>query len=144
MESSDTVIQRTRRNILVVDDDELMRRTLQRLLMLQRHYDVRCLADGALVMDEIRQWRPHLIVLDTRMTGKDGLTVCREIRQDARLDEIRIIVLSGALDQDLEHVVLAAGADAYFEKPFDSQALLSAIRNLVFPDNPDRPPATAE
>lgn len=131
------------RNILVVDDDTFMRNTLQRLLLLQRCYEVRCLEDGSRVLEVVREWPADLILLDTRMTGKDGLTVCRDVRREAGLQGIRIIVLSGSVEADIRQVALDAGADAYLEKPFDSRELLMTIKKLINPDNPDRPPAAA-
>lgn len=118
--------------VLVVDDDEAMRRSVERILHMQRKYDVRSLGDGGRAMECIREWWPRLVVLDNKMIGIDGLEILREIRGDPDLAAVRVLVMSGSLQDEEQQQMIDAGADAFFQKPFDSQAFAEEVARQVF------------
>ncbi len=129
----------TRKLILVVDDDEELRRLIAAYLEKQG-YDVRLLPDARGVDRAIEKRRPHLIVLDLMLPGENGLAVCRRLR--AAGDDIPIVMLT-ARDETVDRIVgLEMGADDYVGKPFDPRELVARIEAVL--RRKPTPPATPE
>ena len=83
---------------------------------------------GDAVVARVRQQRPALLVLDLGLPGLDGLSICRQLRQDS---DIPILMLT-ARDNDIDHVVgLELGADDYVIKPVEPRVLLARIQALL-------------
>ncbi|MCZ7671172.1 MAG: response regulator [Chloroflexi bacterium] len=80
--------------ILVIDDDELVSRTLQRALRLYG-YQVMVANSGAEGLQIARRHRPDLFILDIMMPGADGYQVCRQIRGDPLLDDLPVLFFNG-------------------------------------------------
>ncbi|MGH7868751.1 MAG: response regulator [Candidatus Dormibacteraceae bacterium] len=113
--------------ILIIDDEEHIRELA--LLYLEREgFECQGLPDGSQVIKVVEQFKPELIVLDLMLPGVDGLTLCREIRQQS---SIPIIILS-ARDEITDKVVgLELGADDYLTKPFHPQELVARAKALL-------------
>ena len=116
--------------ILVVDDTAVNRAVLSRLLS-EVGFDVReaTTGDGALAL--WRSWRPHLIWMDKRMGGLDGLEVTRRIRaQEKASGEGRtpIIALSASALEHERGEILAAGCDDFAAKPFRESIIFDKLR----------------
>ncbi len=112
--------------ILVVDDNQENRETLVRRLRRQGHHPVEA-ADGAEALAAVRQEAFDLVLLDVIMPGIDGYTTLREMKGDATLREIPVIMIS-ALDE-LGSVVrcIEDGAEDYLAKPFEPTLLRARI-----------------
>ncbi len=117
-------------SILVIDDDDLVLRTVQRALKLYGHH-VMVARGGAEGMQLARRHRPDLIVLDVVMPGLNGYQVCRQIRQDPMLEDLPILFLTakGKVEDRIEG--FKAGGDDYLAKPFDMQELRLRMRNVL-------------
>jgi adenylate cyclase len=116
--------------VLVVDDDPLVVRLVQMNLELEG-YRVVTAFDGEEGLARAREVRPDIIVLDVMMPKMDGLTMTKELRGDADVSHIPVILLSAktaAADVDRG---LAAGADRYVTKPFDIPVLLDTLTALL-------------
>lgn len=114
-------------NILIVDDDPDIR-----MLLAEYLEDNGCrtatAADGAGMWVKLDEHAVDLIVLDLNLPGKDGLTLCRELRVKS---DVPVIMLT-ARDQTLDRIVgLEMGADDYLGKPFEPRELLSRIRTVL-------------
>ena len=72
-----------------------------------------------------------LVITDITMPGKDGLTICREVRADVVISHIPIIVLSARTSVESRIQALEAGADIYIEKPFDLDFLRFSVKNIL-------------
>jgi sigma-B regulation protein RsbU (phosphoserine phosphatase) len=94
-------------------------------------FDVRHGADGNLALDLIRQDPPDLIISDIEMPNMNGYELCRQIKQDADLKRIPLILLSTLSDPQDIIEGLQAGADNYVTKPYESQYLISRIEALL-------------
>jgi two-component system, OmpR family, response regulator MprA len=114
--------------ILVVDDEPQLRRALERALKLEG-YEVGLAADGEEALGAMAGERPDAVVLDVLMPKRDGLSVCRELRE--RGDSTPVLILT-ARDAVADRVDgLDAGADDYVVKPFALAELLARLRALL-------------
>ncbi|WP_019614013.1 response regulator [Psychromonas ossibalaenae] len=113
--------------ILVVDDHADIRNLLKRFLT-QHGYRVQTAADGHEMEVFLKHHSVDLIVLDLMMPGKDGLTLCRELRA---VSNVPVIMLT-ALAEELDKIVgLELGADDYLAKPFNPRELLARIKAVL-------------
>ncbi|HYX84471.1 MAG TPA: response regulator [Gaiellales bacterium] len=110
------------RTVLVVDDDAHLLRLVK--FRLERDgYDVTTAADGERALERIRERPPDLCVLDIMMPRRSGFDVLRELRADARLRAVKVILLTArAQDHDIA-AGLGLGADDYVTKPFSPREL---------------------
>ncbi|PHQ81225.1 MAG: DNA-binding response regulator [Coxiella sp. (in: Bacteria)] len=114
-------------HILIVDDDAGIRDLLGQFL--EKHGFITSLADGGVEMWPLLEREPiQLIILDIMMPGKDGMTLCKEIRQKS---QIPIIMLT-AICEDVDRIVgLEMGADDYLSKPFNPRELLARVKAIL-------------
>ena len=116
-------------NLLVADDEPDMLRflksQLKRIIMSSR------LSDGAMAVEKATQHLPDIILLDMNMPEKDGLQVCRELREQAATQSIPIIILTARADEDTKLTALSAGANDFLTKPFSTSELHVRVKNLV-------------
>ena len=114
----------TSAKILIVDDEPQIRRVLRTTLSSQG-YTVAEARTGDEALEQIRNERPDLILLDVNMPGISGLETCREIRSSS---DIPIIMLTVRSSEHDKVQALDAGADDYETKPFGSEELMARIR----------------
>jgi DNA-binding response OmpR family regulator len=115
------------RNILLVDDDALMRRSLA-FHLEQAGYHVHTAANAEDALELINHNKPDLIMLDISLPGMDGLDALREMKSR---HELPVIFLT-ARRRELDEVVgLELGADDYITKPFDVDVVLAHIKAVL-------------
>lgn len=114
-------------SVLVVDDHELVRSGISR--MLADNPDIKVVgeaASGEEAIDAVRNERPDIVLMDIRMPGIGGLEATRKI---LRLDDsIRVIVVTACADDPYPTRVMQAGATAYITKGADIREMVRAIR----------------
>jgi two-component system KDP operon response regulator KdpE len=110
--------------ILIVDDEPQIRRVLRTTLTSQG-YTVAEARGGDEALEQLRDERPDLILLDVNMPGRSGLEICQEIR---RTSDVPIIMLTVRNTERDKVQALDAGADDYVVKPFGSEELMARIR----------------
>jgi len=104
--------------ILVIDDDELVRKALKRSLKLYG-FKVLPAKDGQTGLTLAQQKRPALILLDWTMPGMDGLEVLAELKHNRKTEDIPVFMLTGRdIIADLD-LAFEIGADDYITKPLD-------------------------
>lgn len=118
---------RTKARILVVDDDAALSEMLQIVLRQEGFETVRC-GTGTEAVQEFRQSRPDLVLLDLMLPGRDGVSVCRDIRAESG---VPIIMLTAKSDTSDVVAGLEAGADDYVAKPFKAKELVARIRTRL-------------
>ena len=116
-----------KQRILIVDDDENIAELIS-LYLTKECYETRIVSDGDQAIPVWRSFRPHLIILDLMLPGKDGYQICREIRQT---DHTPIIMLSAKGEVFDKVLGLELGADDYIIKPFDSKELVARVKAVL-------------
>jgi DNA-binding response OmpR family regulator len=116
--------------ILVIDDDELVSRTLQRALKLY-DYQVMVANSGAEGLQLARRHRPDLLILDVIMPGVDGYQVSRQVRGDPLLKDVPILFLTAKSKDEDKIEGFHAGGDDYLAKPFNMQELQLRIKAIL-------------
>lgn len=113
--------------ILVVDDEQVMRQYVQRVLQIKKFRTVSA-SNGLEALALLQQEEPDLIILDLMMPHMDGLTTCRQIR---RTSTTPIIVLSALDDEPRKVDALESGADDYLTKPFGAAELTARVKAVL-------------
>ena len=114
--------------ILIVDDDERLRRLLERFLT-EQGYRVRGVENAEQMDRVLGRELFNLVVLDLMMPGEDGLSVCRRLRENN--NQIPIIMLTAKGDEASRIHGLELGADDYLAKPFNPRELLARIKAVL-------------
>ena len=116
--------------ILVIDDDELVSRTLQRTLKMY-DYQVMVANSGPEGLQLARRHRPDLFILDIMMPGMDGYQVCRQIRGDPILSDLPVLFLTAKGKDEDKIEGFRAGADDYLSKPFNMEELQLRVKAIL-------------
>lgn len=113
--------------ILIVDDDAGIRDLLGQFL--QKHgFETRLARDGKQMWELYHKTAINLIILDIMLPDKDGMTLCKELRQKS---QIPIIMLT-AISEDIDRIIgLEMGADDYLSKPFNPRELLARVKAIL-------------
>jgi two-component system, OmpR family, response regulator MprA len=116
------------KNVLVVEDDEQVRRSVERALRFEG-YSVSVAGDGEEGLQALAAEAPDVVVLDIMMPRLDGIAVCRLMR--ARGDRTPVLMLTARHELSDRVAGLDAGADDYLVKPFALEELLARLRALL-------------
>lgn len=116
--------------ILIVDDQEIARRTLE-VLLRDEEYRLVFAEDGAEGLSKAVKLVPDLILLDVMMPGMNGYEVCQRLRAHKLLAEVPIIMLTSISERDARLKGLEAGADDFVVKPFDRVELKARVRSIL-------------
>ncbi|MCS3656522.1 hybrid sensor histidine kinase/response regulator transcription factor [Salinibacter ruber] len=118
-----------RTTVLVIDDNSVVC-TLVRT-HLEPEYRVEEAHDGAEGYTLARTLLPDLVISDVMMPEVDGFELCRKIKQDPDIDHVPVVFLTARADLEDKVEGLDVGADAYLTKPFEPEALIARIENLI-------------
>ncbi|PZV15330.1 MAG: hybrid sensor histidine kinase/response regulator [Pseudanabaena sp.] len=112
--------------ILVIEDEDLIRESLEDLLSLEG-YEVITAENGGIGVNLARQRHPDLILCDVKMPILNGYEVLEQVRQDKNLSTVPFLFLTSIADRRSTRRSMALGADDYLEKPCTKDELLEAI-----------------
>ena len=119
-----------KKRILIVDDEvDLVE--LVKLRLEANGYEVMVAGDGQSGLDKARTEKPDLIVLDVMLPKIDGYKVCRMLKFDEKYRHIPIIMFTARAQESDRKTGEQVGADAYITKPFEPEALLSKMADLL-------------
>ena len=116
------------RRVLVVDDEQGIRAALAQLLEYEG-YDVRVAASGAEGIAVAEQWHPHLVFLDVKMAGMDGIETLKRLRE--REPGAVVVMISGHATIQTAVEATQLGAYDILEKPLDTDRILVTLRNAL-------------
>lgn len=120
---------KTKFRVLIVEDDEEIRRYICHELSASYH-TVEC-SNGKEALEAIFRKAPDLVISDVMMPEMDGMTLCRKIRQNVNLNHIPVILLTAKTREEDNLEGLGVGANAYITKPFNMEILSKTIENLI-------------
>jgi len=111
-------------SILIVEDDQTLRETIA-LNLRAEGYDALLAGDGESGLQQAREHRPDLVILDVMLPELDGLTVCRVLRKESQVP----IILLTARGMEADKIIgLESGADDYIVKPFSLGEFMARVR----------------
>lgn len=109
--------------VVIADDDADIRQLVTIAAKKAGLTIVAVVHDGAEALEAIRTHRPDLAILDIAMPELSGVEVCRAVRADDSIGDVRIVLLSASVDEAAVEVGITAGADYFFAKPFSPRDL---------------------
>jgi CheY-like chemotaxis protein len=116
--------------VLIVDDDEFIRKLIATTLEDVARLELHEAADGVEAVEVARREHPRLVFLDVDMPGRNGIEVCRELREHDATSGATIVMLTAAQGDGVEALAEEAGADLFLTKPFSPLDLLRLVDRL--------------
>ena len=107
-----------KRKVLLVDDDADLVELMHRMLEEDGRFEVRIGSNGFDAGMMVKDYRPDIIVLDVMLPDINGKEVCQRVRADPTLEDVRILCISGMVEDDKIQELRLAGADFFMHKPF--------------------------
>lgn len=120
-----------KRKILVVDDDPEIVELMVDVLERDGRFEVRTANSGYDAGVLTQEYRPDLIILDYMLPDVNGNVVCKTIRENTAFEHIRIIIVSGVVNQSEIDDLMTVGADAFMQKPFSIDKLVDNMAELL-------------
>jgi CheY-like chemotaxis protein len=117
------------RKILIVDDEKKFSNLLKKFFE-KNNFVVELAFDGWDAGLKAAQFMPSIIILDIALPGINGMEVCKNLNDNSKTANIKVIAISGDLRHS-EKVILDAGAEIYFTKPVDFDTLLTVCNEFV-------------
>lgn len=111
--------------VIVADDDQDIRSLVSIAVSKAGLELLESVSDGALALAAIQKHHPDLAILDVSMPEMTGLEVCRAVRSDKSIGDVRILLLSASVDEQSQSIGIEAGADYFLAKPFSPRELAS-------------------
>ena len=118
----------SKRRVLIVDDEKGIREALKQLLEYEE-IDVQACASGHEATRVYPEFRPHLVFLDVKMEGMDGLETLKRLREADAQAQVVMISGHGTIQTAVEATQL--GAYDFLEKPLDTDRILLTLRNAL-------------
>ncbi|MDP9373223.1 MAG: response regulator [Chloroflexota bacterium] len=119
-----------REAVLVVDDDTAVRDLIE-IILSDEGYRVRTAGDGRAALTLARDEPPDLVLMDVNMPILDGISACRQLRDDRRTAHLPVMIMSARPVRPAQ--LDACRADRFLPKPFDIEQLLDEIAHCVAP-----------
>jgi excisionase family DNA binding protein len=120
-----------KRKILLVDDDAELVELISDALERDGRFEVRTVNNGFDAGMMVKEYHPDLIVLDVMLPDINGKEVCQRVRRDEAMNDVRIICISGMVEEDKVGELKAAGADDFMHKPFEVEHLVGRVCQLL-------------
>jgi CheY-like chemotaxis protein len=118
--------ERIRPIVLVVDDDEIQRKILGKLLESENYHLVFA-TDGVDALNILRKMRPDIILMDVMMSDMDGIETTRYLKATPQLARVPVIMITGKSEGQVVNDSLEAGAADFVVTPFDHATLIAKI-----------------
>ncbi len=120
-----------KRKVLLVDDDTELVDLMRRVLDEDGRFEVRVASNGFDAGMMVKEYRPDIIVLDVMLPDINGKEVCQRVRADTTLEDVRILCISGMVEEDKIQELRLSGADLFLHKPFDIDVLIDRMCELL-------------
>jgi len=120
-----------KRKVLLVDDEVELVEVMTRVLEEDGRFEIRIASNGFDAGMMVKEYRPDIIVLDVMLPDINGKEVCQRVRADPTLEDVRILCISGMVEEDKVQELRLAGADHFLPKPFEYDALIDRMCELL-------------
>jgi two-component system, OmpR family, response regulator RpaA len=120
-----------KRKVLLVDDDVELVELMTKVLEEDGRFEVRVATTGFDAGMMVKEYRPDLIVLDVMLPDINGKEVCHRVRADNTLEDVRILCISGMIEEDKIQDLRLSGADDFLHKPFEIEELIDRMCGLM-------------
>lgn len=120
-----------RRKVLVVDDDPEIVELMVDVLERDGRFDVKTASSGYDAGVLTQEFRPDMMILDYMLPDVNGNVVCKTIRQNPVFEHMKIIIVSGVVNQDEIDDLLTQGGDTFMKKPFSIDELVGKMAELL-------------
>jgi excisionase family DNA binding protein len=116
-----------KRKALIVDDDEELVELIRDSLAADGRFEIRVVNNGFDAGMMVKEYHPDVIVLDVMLPDINGKEVCQRVRGDSALDDVKIVCISGMVEQDKVDDLMASGANTFLQKPFEVDRLIDIV-----------------
>lgn len=120
-----------KRKVLIVDDDEELVELISDVLERDGRFEIRTVNNGFDAGMMVKEYRPDIIVLDVMLPDINGKEVCQRVRSDRTMNDVKIVCISGMVEEDRVGELRAAGADDFMHKPFEIERLVARVCQLL-------------
>ncbi|MGA9522637.1 MAG: response regulator [Myxococcaceae bacterium] len=124
------------RRVVLVEDDRESRELLATMLR-DEGLEVLEAANGLKLISILHADHPDAIILDVNLSWIDGFELCRSVKQNEEFRDIPVVFVSGRTSLEDIRRGFEAGAQAYFRKPLDFEALVSKLREIIGQPHPE-------
>jgi excisionase family DNA binding protein len=125
-----------KKKLLIVDDDVELIELMSEAFDRDGRFDIRTANNGFDAGMKVKEFRPDLVILDVMLPDINGKEVCQRVRSDESLDTVKIICISGMIEQDKVADLKEAGANDFIQKPFQVDRLIERSCDLLEIDRP--------
>ena len=119
------------KRIVVLDDDPDIGIMIKMMLEF-KGYEVTVIDRAEKIKDTIREVRPSMVIMDMLLSGRNGMDVCQELKNESSTATVPVMMMSA--HPNAKDTCLKAGANAFIAKPFDMQELLGKVTDLIEAD----------
>jgi len=131
------------KRILLADDSITIQKVIE-LTFSDEDFEVVTVGNGRLAVEKIQEVRPDLVLCDIIMPEKDGYEVCDFVKKNPALSHVPVLLLTGAFEPFDQERAARVGCDGFLAKPFEPQALISKVKDLLSRAQAPEPAAAAE
>lgn len=114
-------------HVLIVEDEPKIAQLMVDYLQAEG-YSTTVLHEGTQAVAQVKQLKPTFLILDVMLPGKDGLTLCKEVRQ---FSEVPIMMVTAKVDEIDRLLGLELGADDYLCKPFSPREVVARVKSIL-------------
>jgi excisionase family DNA binding protein len=125
-----------KRKVLIVDDDQELVELISDVFERDGRFEIKTANNGFDAGMLVKEYRPDTIILDVMLPDINGKEVCQRVRSDKTTDDVKIICISGMVEDEKIKDLRAAGADDFMRKPFEVEALLERVCTLLDIEKP--------
>jgi len=116
---------------LLLADDSITIQKVIGITFAHEDYDLTIVDNGDAALQNAQGDKPHLIMADVFMPGKNGYELCAAVKQDPNLQDVPVLLLTGTFEPFDEEKAVSSGANGWISKPFESTALIKKVEELM-------------
>jgi len=128
--------------IIIIDDDP-MTGELTKEVLQDEGFNVLLIDDSMKAIENIKKFKPKLVICDIMMPGINGMEIYKRIKSDPEIKNIKFIILSGKSYESEKQKALNMGVDYFISKPYDPSKFIEIIKSILGNSKTPPPPPSA-